>query len=113
MGTKGGGKVFLGLLLVNGTIARVAIMGLANSLLFLFLLPGTYIPLLTGVMGGLGFDVSSEIQVIWISVGLISIFNAIHVPVSIIPAYILLRGILKSPASRGRRAWVTFLGQDP
>jgi len=112
VGKKGGGKIFLGLLLVNGALLRVGIMGLANFLLFMFLLPESYLPFLTGIVGQLGFDVSSDIQVAWISIGLISIFNAIHVPFSVIPAYILLKRILKTPAGRIANSWENRLGLD-
>jgi len=110
---KGSGKLFLGLLLVNGALVRVGVMALANFLLFAFLLPETYLPVLTAALENfpwLNFVVTSDTQAIWISVGLLSAYNAIHVPFSIIPAYILLKRILKTPAGRVMNSWENRLG---
>ncbi|MFQ6011569.1 MAG: hypothetical protein ACE5KG_05300 [Nitrososphaerales archaeon] len=112
---KGSGKFFLGLLVLNGALVRVAVMALANFLLFAFLLPETYFPVLTAALEklslileaaiGLKIVVTSDLQAVWISVGILSIYNAIHVLVSMIPAYFLLKGILKTPAGKILNSW--------
>ncbi len=107
---KGSGKLFLGLLLVNGALVRVVVMAFANFLLFAFVLPETYFPVLTAALEKLNFVVTSDMQAVWISVGLLSAYNAVHVPFSVIPAYILLKRILKTPAGRIVNSWENRLG---
>lgn len=92
----------LALCAVLGMACRVLAMAVANLAFFLVLFPG-YLEFARTLLSASGIRCGSSIEALfWISL-LTALFNAIHVPLDLLPSYALLRTLLKM---RNFKAWI-------
>ncbi len=91
---------------VWGVIARVVVMGLTTFLLYYAIMPDTYIPFAEKMLKTIGWEVEGALGVALATVGLTAIFNAIHVPLSLLPATIGAEAAMKHPKIAMNVGWL-------
>jgi len=85
--------------LVNGLalslVSRTAVMAAATFLLYYYLFPEVYLPFSRRTLGSVGIAVEGDLMLATVMVIFTSIFNMIHVFVSVIPAYAIYKRVIK------------------
>lgn len=85
--------------LVNGLalslISRTTVMAVATFLLYYYLFPQTYLPFSRRALGNVGMVVEGDLMLATVMVIFTSIFNMIHVFLSVIPAYAIYKRVMK------------------
>ncbi|GBC70445.1 hypothetical protein HRbin02_00212 [Candidatus Calditenuaceae archaeon HR02] len=89
---KGGSMVLNSVALA--LLSRTAIMAGATFILYYYLFPGVYLPFSRKVLSGIGIAVESDLTLATVMVAFTSIFNIIHVFMSVLPAYAAYNRIL-------------------
>ncbi|MEM0445239.1 MAG: hypothetical protein QXW60_01185 [Nitrososphaerota archaeon] len=87
-----------GLQIVNNVslplLTRVSVMAAATFLLYYYLFPSVYLPFSRRTLSGVGITVESDLTLATVMVIFTSIFNIIHVFLSVIPAYVIYNRIV-------------------
>ena len=102
----GGRRALMVSMAVWGVIARVVVMGLTTFLLYYAIMPDTYIPFAEKMLKTIGWEVEGALGVALATVGLTAIFNAIHVPLSLLPATIVAEAAMKHPKIAMNVGWL-------
>ena len=96
-----------------GIVFRVSVMAFATFILYYILFPKLYLPFAKGLLSrAMGLSFSSDHELVSILLLLTSLFNALHVLFSLIPAAIihkiyvrsLRRSSIKSKAGASKRS---------
>ena len=91
------GRFDAGILLFMGIVFRVSVMASATFILYYILFPKLYLPFAEGLLSrAMGLSFSSDLELVSILLLLTSLFNALHVPFSLIPAAIIHRIYVRS-----------------
>ncbi|MCS7145452.1 MAG: hypothetical protein RMJ28_02990 [Nitrososphaerota archaeon] len=89
-----------GLLILNSVslavLMRTSIMAAATFLLYYYLFPNVYLPFSRRVLGGIGISVESDLTLAAVMVVFTSIFNILHVFLTVIPAYAIYNRVVMS-----------------
>lgn len=84
---RGLGRRELALMGAVGAAARISVMSTATFALYYLLFPEVYLPFAGKVLSRLfGLEVGSQLALTLIIVGLTSVFNLLHTPLSLLPA---------------------------
>ncbi len=89
---KGGSMVLNSVALA--LLSRTAIMAGVTFILYYYLFPGVYLPFSRKVLSGIGIAVESDLTLATVMVAFTSIFNILHVFISVLPAYAAYNRIL-------------------
>lgn len=89
-----------------GILMRVIIMGLTTFLLYYAIMPETYIPFAEKMLGALRIEVEGAFQVAFYTVLLTAVFNALHVPLSVLPAAIVAKAAMRHPKIAMQVRWL-------
>ena len=85
------------ILLFMGIVFRVSVMAFATFILYYILFPKLYLPFAKGLLSrAMGLSFSSDLELVSILLLLTSLFNALHVPFSLIPAAIIHKMYVRS-----------------
>ena len=95
------GGMILGFIL--SCLIRVAVMSIFNYFVLLYMLPELLGLAATSISVFLGVSFSSEAAAFMIIMLFTAIFNILHIPLSILPAYLIVKSII---GMRGKR-WIT------
>ncbi len=93
-----------------GIVIRVVVMGLVTFLLYYAIMPETYIPFAEKMLGALGLKVEGALQVALYTVLLTSVFNALHVPLSVLPAAVVAEAAMRHPKIAMQVSWLRRRG---
>ena len=99
-------KVMLASMIGWGIVTRVLIMGFTTFLLYYAIMPDTYIPFAEKMLKTIGVQVSGALQVAVYTVLLTAVFNAIHVPLSVLPAAAVAEAAMKHPKIAMQVNWL-------
>ncbi|MEM0381512.1 MAG: hypothetical protein QW059_05660 [Nitrososphaerota archaeon] len=89
---KGGSTALNGVSL--SLLLRTVIMAAATFILYYYLFPSVYLPFSRKVLGGIGISVESDLTLATVMVAFTSIFNILHVFLSVLPAYAIYSRIV-------------------
>lgn len=85
------------ILLFMGVIFRISVMAFATFILYYMLFPKLYLPFAESLLSKvMGLSFSSDLELVSILLLLTSIFNALHVVFSLIPATIIYKIYVKT-----------------
>ena len=90
-------RFYAAILLFMGIVFRVSVMAFATFILYYILFPKLYLPFAKGLLSrAIGLSFSSDLELVSILLLLTSLFNALHVPFSLIPAAIIHKMYVRS-----------------
>ncbi len=89
---KGGSMALNGVSL--SLLTRTGVMAAATFILYYYLFPGVYLPFSRRTLSGIGITIESDLTLATVMVAFTSIFNIIHVFLSVLPAYGIYKRIL-------------------
>ena len=90
-------RFYAAILLFMGIVFRVSVMASATFILYYILFPKLYLPFAKGLLSGAtGLSPLSDLELVSILLLLTSLFNALHVPLSLIPAAMIHRIYVRS-----------------
>lgn len=75
-------------------LLRVSIMAAATFILYYYLFPSLYLPFSRRVLSGVGITVEADLTLATLMVVLTSIFNLIHIFLSVLPAYAIYNRVV-------------------
>lgn len=79
-----------------GCVIRVAVMNLFNYIISVYVFPGFLEFAAASISAFLGIEISDQLTALTMSIIFTSIFNVLHVPLSIIPAYLVVESLMRS-----------------
>jgi riboflavin transporter FmnP len=99
LGLEAAVRLGRGSLLINGLafslMFRTLIMAAATFVLYYYLFPSTYLPFSQKVLGSIGITVEGDLTLATVMVVFTSVFNILHVFLTVLPAYAIYRRVLK------------------
>jgi len=97
-------KSFMALGMLFGGILRIIAMSVANFLVLYVFFP-EWMSFAKSCLQTIGLDASSDFSALLWTLLLTAVFNAIHIFVSVIPSYTLIKTILRLKTTLGK-AWI-------
>ena len=97
-------KSFMAIGMLFGGILRIIAMSIANFLVLYVFFP-EWMSFAKVCLEAIGLEVSSDFSALFWTLLLTAVFNAIHIFVSVIPSYALIKTILRLGTTLGR-AWI-------
>ncbi len=87
----------MGLILgsVLGCVIRVMVMSVLNYLVLLYILPGFLELAATSISAFLSLEISDNLAALTMSMIFTAIFNMLHIPLSILPAYLVVKSLTR------------------
>ncbi|MEM1655899.1 MAG: ECF transporter S component [Nitrososphaerota archaeon] len=87
--------------IIFGCIIRVILMSVFNYLVLVYMFPGFLEFAAASISAFLGLRIVDELAALPLIMIFTAIFNVLHVPLSIIPAYLVVKSLIKVGESRG------------
>jgi riboflavin transporter FmnP len=79
-----------------GCVIRVAVMSAFNYIVLVYIFPGFLEFAAAGISAFLGLEISDALAALTMSMIFTAIFNVLHVPLSIIPAYLVVKSLMRA-----------------
>jgi len=90
-------RFYVAILLSMGIVFRVSVMAFPTFILYYILFPNLYLPFAKGLLSrAMGLSPLSDLELVSILLLFTSLFNALHVPFSLIPAAMIHRIYVRS-----------------
>lgn len=94
------GEMGLALGGVLGCMIRIAVMSVFNYFVLVYMFPGFLELAAASISAFLGLRISDNLVALTMSMIFTAIFNALHTPLSIIPAYLVVKSLIRAGGSR-------------